>query len=181
MKDDGNLVWIDLEMTGLNPSTDSILEVATVVTNSHLDILAEGPVIAIYQPEAVLTAMDTWNSKHHRESGLLDRVRTSSHTCRQAESETLEFLKQWVGRRISPMCGNSIWHDRRFLARFMPELERYFHYRNIDVSTLKELALRWAPELPRFVKECRHRAGADIRESIAELKHYGDLFLKKEL
>ncbi|MCL2457544.1 MAG: oligoribonuclease [Desulfobulbus sp.] len=181
MKDDSNLVWIDLEMTGLNPSADRILEVATVVTNSRLDILAEGPIIAIHQPEDVLAAMDAWNCKHHRESGLLERVRKSSHTCLQAEIEILGFVEQWVGRRVSPMCGNSIWHDRRFLARFMPKLERYFHYRNIDVSTLKELALRWAPELPRFVKECRHLAHDDIRESIAELKHYGDFFLKKEL
>ncbi|MCL2340583.1 MAG: oligoribonuclease [Proteobacteria bacterium] len=180
MKDDGNLVWIDLEMTGLNPATDKILEVATIVTSSHLEILAEGPVIAIHQPEDVLAGMDAWNCKHHRESGLLDRVRQSTCTCRQAEIETLDFVKQWVGRRISPMCGNSVWHDRRFLARFMPELEYYFHYRNIDVSTLKELAARWAPELPRFPKQCRHLAYDDIRESIAELRHYGDLFLKKE-
>ncbi|MDR2548761.1 MAG: oligoribonuclease [Desulfobulbus sp.] len=180
MKDDGNLVWIDLEMTGLNPLTDSILEVATVVTNSRLDILAEGPIIAIHQPAEVLAAMDAWNCKHHRDSGLIERVRGSSYTYREAELETLEFVKQWVGRRVSPMCGNSVWHDRRFLARFMPELEHYFHYRNIDVSTLKELAQRWAPELPRFIKECRHLAHDDIRESIAELKHYGDVFLKKE-
>ncbi|WP_028318892.1 oligoribonuclease [Desulfobulbus elongatus] len=180
MKDDGNLVWIDLEMTGLNPSTDRILEVATVVTDSHLGILADGPVIAIHQPDEVLAAMDAWNSKHHRESGLLDRVRKSSYTCRRAEIETLDFVKQWVGHRVSPMCGNSVWHDRRFLARFMPELEHYFHYRNIDVSTLKELALRWAPDLPRFNKECHHLAYEDIRESIAELRHYGDVFLRKE-
>ncbi|MCL1979947.1 MAG: oligoribonuclease [Proteobacteria bacterium] len=181
MKDDSNLVWIDLEMTGLNPSADRILEVATVVTTSRLDILAEGPVIAIHQPEEVLSAMDAWNRKHHRESGLLKRVRMSPYTCRRAELETLEFMKQWVEHRVSPMCGNSVWHDRRFLARFMPELEHYFHYRNIDVSTLKELVQRWAPELPRFTKECRHLAHDDIRESIAELKHYGDFFLKKEL
>jgi len=179
MKNDTNLVWIDLEMTGLNPFADKILEVATVITDSRLEILADGPVIAIHQPEEVLAAMDAWNRKHHRESGLLDRVRTSTHTCRQAEVETLDFLKQWVNHRVSPMCGNSVWHDRRFLARFMPELESYFHYRNIDVSTLKELALRWAPDLPRYNKECRHLAYEDIRESIAELKHYGDVFIKK--
>ncbi|MCL2790514.1 MAG: oligoribonuclease [Desulfobulbus sp.] len=179
MKDDSHLVWIDLEMTGLNPSTEKILEVATVVTNACLDILAEGPVIAIHQPEEVLAAMDDWNRKQHQESGLLDRVRQSSWTCRQAESETLEFVRQWVGSRTSPMCGNSVWHDRRFLARFMPELEHYFHYRNIDVSTIKELALRWAPDLPLFIKECRHLAHDDILESIAELKHYGEFFLKK--
>ena len=122
MKDDGNLVWIDLEMTGLNPFTDRILEVATVVTDSRLEILADGPVLALYQPEEVLAAMDRWNSEHHRQSGLLDRVRRSTYTCRQAELETLAFLRQWVDERVSPMCGNSVWHDRRFLARFMPEL-----------------------------------------------------------
>jgi oligoribonuclease len=180
MKDDGNLVWIDLEMTGLNPFNDQILEVATVVTSSHLKILADGPVIAIHQTEEVLDAMDRWNSEHHRSSGLIDRVRRSTYTCRQAELETLDFVQRWVGCRISPMCGNSVWHDRRFLARFMPELERYFHYRNIDVSTLTELALRWAPDLAKFDKENRHLALEDIRESIAELKHYSDCFLKTD-
>lgn len=179
MKHDGNLVWIDLEMTGLNPATDRILEVATVITDSGLEILADGPVIAIHQPEEVLAAMDHWNCQHHRQSGLVDRVRASTYTCHQAEQETLAFLKQWVDQRVSPMCGNSVWHDRRFLARFMPELESYFHYRNIDVSTLKELALRWAPDLPQYNKSCHHLAYEDIRESIAELKHYGDLFIKK--
>ena len=177
--DNGNLVWIDLEMTGLNPSTDKILEVATVVTDSQLCILADGPVIAIHQPEEVLAAMDLWNSKQHRESGLLERVRRSPYSCRQAEAETLAFLQQWVGHRVSPMCGNSVWHDRRFLARYMPELEAYFHYRNIDVSTLKELAIRWAPGLPKYIKENRHLASEDIHESIAELRHYGDCFIKK--
>jgi len=179
MKDDGNLVWIDLEMTGLNPFIDQILEVATVITDSQLEILADGPVIAIHQSEEVLKAMDRWNSEQHLQSGLLDRVRLSGYTCRQAEQETLAFIQQWVGARVSPMCGNSVWHDRRFLARFMPELEQYFHYRNIDVSTVKELATRWAPGL-KFCKENRHLALADIRESIAELKHYGDFFIKKE-
>ena len=122
MKDDGNLVWIAVEMTGLNPITDRILEVATVVTDSRLEILADGPVLALYQPDEVLAAMDRWNSEHHRQSGLLDRVRRSTYTCRQAELETLAFLRQWVDERVSPMCGNSVWHDRRFLARFMPEL-----------------------------------------------------------
>ena len=180
MQNNGNLVWIDLEMTGLNPQKDKILEVATVVTDSHLEVLADGPVLAIHQTEEVLAEMDAWNQKHHRESGLLDRVRQSSITCRQAEQETLTFIKQWVGQRVSPMCGNSVWHDRRFLARFMPELEAYFHYRNIDVSTLKELAWRWAPDLPQFAKECHHIALDDIRESIAELKHYSDCFIRKE-
>ncbi len=180
MRDDRNLIWIDLEMTGLNPFNDQILEVATVITSSQLEILADGPVIAIHQPEEVLDAMDRWNSEHHRSSGLIDRVRQSTYTCRQAELEILGFIRQWVGDRISPMCGNSVWFDRRFLARFMPELERYFHYRNIDVSTLKELALRWAPELAKFAKEHRHLALDDIRESIAELKHYSDCFIKKD-
>jgi oligoribonuclease len=179
MKDKGNLVWIDLEMTGLNPFTDKILEVATVITDSQLDILADGPVFAIYQPQEVLDAMDQWNLEQHRQSGLLERVQQSTCTCRQAELETLAFLRQWVDNRVSPMCGNSVWHDRRFLARFMPELEHYFHYRNIDVSTVKELALRWAPNLAKFNKESRHLALDDIRESIAELKHYGDNFIKK--
>lgn len=179
MKDNSNLIWLDLEMTGLNPSVDKILEVATVITDSHLEILADGPVIAIHQPEDILAAMDQWNKQHHQNSGLIERVRSSSYTCRQAELETLDFLKQWVGNRVSPMCGNSVWHDRRFLARFMPELEDYFHYRNIDVSTLKELAFRWAPDLPKFLKESRHVALEDIRESIAELKHYGDCFIRK--
>ena len=179
MKDNGNLVWIDLEMTGLNPSIDRILEVATVITDSQLEILADGPVMAIHQPEEVLAAMDRWNSAQHRQSGLLDRVRKSTYTCRQAELETLAFIQQWVGERVSPMCGNSVWHDRRFLARFMPELEHFFHYRNIDVSTLKELALRWAPDVAQFNKESRHLALDDIRESIAELKHYGDNFIRK--
>jgi len=179
MKDDGNLVWIDLEMTGLNPSADRILEVATVITDSQLEILADGPVLAIHQPEEVLAAMDRWNTEQHWQSGLIERVRQSTYTCRQAELETLAFLQQWVGDRVSPLCGNSVWHDRRFLVRYMPELERYFHYRNIDVSTLKELAQRWAPDLAKFDKECQHLALADIRESIAELKHYGEYFIKK--
>ena len=179
MQDNTNLVWIDLEMTGLDPETDHILEVATVVTDSGLTILADGPVIAIHHPEEVLQAMDRWNSEHHQQSGLLDRVRRSRHSCRAAELETLAFVRQWVGERVSPMCGNSIWHDRRFLARFMPELEHYCHYRNIDVSTLKELARRWRPELARACKKQRHLAYDDIRESIAELKHYSECFINK--
>lgn len=179
-RDDANLVWIDLEMTGLDPTTDQILEVATVVTDSRLNILADGPVIAIHQPEEMLRGMDSWNCEHHQHSGLLDRVRRSRYTCRMAELETLAFVRQWVGERVSPLCGNSVWHDRRFLARFMPELEHYFHYRNIDVSTLKELALRWAPQLVKFRKKRQHLAYEDIRESIAELKHYGECFIKKQ-
>ena len=180
MKDNGNLVWVDLEMTGLNPFTDKVLEVATIITNSQLDILAEGPIIAIHQPKEVLAAMDSWNIRQHRQSGLVERSSKSNYTCRQVELETLDFIRQWAAPRVSPMCGNSVCHDRRFLARFMPELEHYFHYRNIDVSTLKELAKRWAPHLAYFSKESRHRASDDIKESIAELKYYGDCFIKKK-
>jgi oligoribonuclease len=180
IRDDNNLIWIDLEMTGLNPETEQILELATVVTNPDLEILAVGPEIAIHHPEAILVAMDPWNAEHHHQSGLIDRVRQSTHTYRQAELETLTFLRPLVGRRKSPMCGNSIWHDRRFLAHFMPELEDYFLHRNIDVSTLKELARRWAPELVSgFIKKNKHLAMDDIRESIAELKHYGECFIKR--
>ena len=180
MKDNCNLVWVDLEMTGLNPFTDRILEVATIVTNPQLDILAEGPVTAIHQPKEVLDAMDPWNTRQHRESGLSERSRKSTYTCRQVELETLHFIRQWVGHQISPMCGNSVCQDRRFLARFMPELEDYFHYRNIDVSSIKELAKRWAPDLAPFCKESKHQAFDDIKESIAELKYYGDCFIKKK-
>ncbi|MCK9175741.1 MAG: oligoribonuclease [Desulforhopalus sp.] len=180
MKDCGNLIWVDLEMTGLNCSADRVLEAATIVTNANLDILAEGPVFAIHQPDEVLDAMDSWNTRQHRESGLLERSRESTCDYRQAEVETLNFIRQWVGYQESPMCGNSICQDRRFLARFMPELENYFHYRNIDVSTLKELAQRWAPHLQKFNKKNRHQACADIKESIDELKYYADHFIKKQ-
>ncbi|MGI6655976.1 MAG: oligoribonuclease [Desulfobulbus sp.] len=179
MQNRGNLVWIDLEMTGLNPLTDRILEVATIVTDSRLNILAEGPVLAIHQPDEVLDAMDSWNQEHHSKSGLIERVRASTCTCAEAEQKTLDFVSRWVAFRTSPMCGNSVWHDRRFLALYMPTLEHYFHYRNIDVSTLKELAIRWAPHLPRFNKVHHHLALSDIRESIAELRHYGECFIKK--
>lgn len=179
MKDKGNLIWIDLEMTGLNTFTDQVLEVATIVTNGQLDILAEGPDIAIHHSEEVLAAMDDWNTLHHGQSGLIDRSRRSTFSCREAELATLDFIRRWVEPRVSPMCGNSVWHDRRFLASFMPELEQYFHYRNIDVSTIKELARRWAPELAFFKKEGKHRAYDDIMESIAELKYYAGCFLGK--
>ncbi len=178
MKDNTNLVWIDLEMTGLNPFTDRILEMATIVTNFKLDILAEGPIIVLHQPQEVLNGMDAWNTEHHKQSGLVERSQRSTYTCRQAEIETLNFIRQWIAPRVSPMCGNSIWHDRHFLARYMPDLEHYFHYRTIDVSTIKELAKRWAPELPGFSKKTGHRAYDDIMESIAELKYYGECFLK---
>lgn len=175
---DNNLIWLDMEMTGLDPFTDHILEVATVITSQDLEILAIGPNIAVYHPEEVLGAMDEWNTTQHGKSGLLDRVRLSTHAYRDAEAETLAFLRGWVSERKSPLCGNSIGHDRRFLARLMPELESFFHYRNLDVSTLKELARRWAPEIvDSFTKTNNHMALEDIKESIAELQHYSDHFI----
>ena len=168
-----NLIWIDLEMTGLKTDRDSIIEIATIVTDKELNVLSEGPVIAIHQTETVLAGMDDWNQKQHGSSGLLTRVRASELTARTAEARTLEFLAPWVPAGASPMCGNSICQDRRFLAREMPALERFFHYRNLDVSTLKELARRWAPRVAEsFAKEGAHLALADILESIRELKHY---------
>ena len=168
-----NLVWIDLEMTGLDPDRDRIIEIATIVTNSQLEIVAEGPVIAIHQPEAVLEAMDEWNRTTHGASGLIERVRRSTVTAAEAERRTLEFLEVHAEPGASPMCGNSICQDRRFLYREMPRLERFFHYRNLDVSTLKELARRWAPEvLAGISKESRHLALDDVRESIRELGYY---------
>ena len=168
-----NLIWIDLEMTGLDTQNDTIIEIATIVTDKHLNELAEGPVVAIHQPRDVMDAMDDWNTRQHGESGLTERVLASAVTVRQAELATLEFLSGWVEPGASPMAGNSICQDRRFLAREMPELERYFHYRNLDVSTLKILAQLWAPEVAAgFSKESDHRALADIRDSIAELRWY---------
>ena len=168
-----NLIWIDLEMTGLDTESDSIIEIATVVTDKYLNELAEGPEFAIHQPRYVMDAMDDWNTRQHRESGLTVRVLESEITTRQAELATLEFLTSWVDPGASPMCGNSICQDRRFLAREMPELERFFHYRNLDVSTLKILARHWAPDVAAgFAKEGSHRALADIRDSIAELVWY---------
>ena len=167
------LIWIDLEMTGLDPDSDRIIEVATIVTDADLNALAEGPVLAVHQSDAVLEAMDEWNTTTHGNSGLTQRVRESSLTERDAELETIAFLKEWVDERTSPICGNSICQDRRFLARYMPELEAFFHYRNLDVSTVKELARRWKPEaLEGFKKKGAHLALDDIRESIAELQHY---------
>ena len=167
------LVWIDLEMTGLNPDSDTILEIATIVTDADLNEVAEGPVYAIRHPEAALKAMDDWNREHHGASGLWDRVLRSSTDLRDAESGTLQFLEQWTTPGSSPLCGNSICQDRRFMFRLMPELERWFHYRNLDVSTLKELAARWAPQLLEGLnKENRHEALSDIRESIEELRYY---------
>ena len=167
------LIWIDLEMTGLKPDSDSIIEIATVVTDRELTVLTDGPVIAIHQPEEVLARMDDWNQRQHGSSGLLARVRASRVSVAEAEQRTLEFLAPLVTAGSSPMCGNSICQDRRFLARYMPDLERFFHYRNLDVSTLKELARRWAPAVAdSFVKQGAHLAQADIHESIRELRHY---------
>ncbi len=178
-QDPDNLIWIDLEMTGLEPAQDHIIEIATIVTNSHLDILAEGPVIAIHQSDAVLTAMDEWNTRQHGQSGLSERVRQSRCDEGEAERRTLDFLAQYVPAGKSPMCGNSICQDRRFLARWMPELERFFHYRNLDVSTLKELARRWAPRVyDGLQKESRHLALDDIRDSIEELQYYREHFIR---
>lgn len=170
---ENNLIWLDLEMTGLDPAKDRILEIATLVTDSDLRTLAEGPVVAIHQPEHVLSGMDEWNREHHGRSGLLDRVRVSTLSESDAESLTLRFIRDYVPAGASPLCGNSICQDRRFLARWMPKLEAYCHYRNLDVSTLKILAQRWAPDVASaFRKDARHLALDDIRESIAELQHY---------
>jgi oligoribonuclease len=167
------LVWIDLEMTGLKPDSDTIIEIATIVTDKELAIFAEGPVIAIHQNDEVLARMDDWNQRQHGSSGLLARVRASRVTLAEAERRTLEFLTPLVTAGSSPMCGNSICQDRRFLARYMPDLEHFFHYRNLDVSTLKELARRWAPAVSdSFSKQGTHLAQADILESISELRHY---------
>ncbi len=177
--DNNNLIWIDLEMTGLEPQRDQIIEIATVVTDSRLMILAQGPVIAIHQPESVMDSMDDWNSRHHGKSGLCERVQKSTHSMRDAELDTLEFLRFHVPAGKSPMCGNSICQDRRFMARLMPELEVFFHYRNLDVSTLKELASRWKPEIVAGVtKKGAHLALDDVLESIDELKYYRDHFIK---
>lgn len=174
-----NLIWIDLEMTGLDPQNDQIIEIATVITDSALNELAEGPVLAIHQPDTVLAAMDEWNTAQHGKSGLSERVRQSRTDAAAAERETLAFLENWVPRGASPMCGNSICQDRRFLARLMPTLEAFFHYRNLDVSTLKELARRWSPEVYKgFTKDSSHLALDDIRDSIAELRHYRDRLLQ---
>lgn len=168
-----NLIWIDLEMTGLDTQNDQIIEIATLVTNPGLDILAEGPVLAIHQSDEALAAMDEWNTRQHGNSGLTQRVRDSRISEAEAEQQTIAFLEKWVPTGASPMCGNSICQDRRFLARLMPDLEKYFHYRNLDVSTLKELAKRWAPEIAKgFAKESRHLALDDIRDSVEELRYY---------
>ena len=172
-----NLIWLDLEMTGLDPDGDRIIEIASVVTNSDLEILGEGPVLAISQPENVMAAMDDWNQKTHGGTGLIDRVRDSSITEHDAEQQTLAFLKEFLPEKTSPLCGNSICQDRRFLYRSMPKLEAFFHYRNLDVSSIKELANRWRPDICNgFVKNGGHRALNDVLDSIEELKFYREHF-----
>jgi oligoribonuclease len=176
-----NLIWLDLEMTGLNPDTDLILEIATLVTDKQLNILADGPVLAIHQTDVILSAMGDWCTRQHGQSGLSQRVRDSQITEAEAEHMTLDFLRQHVPSNTSPMCGNSICQDRRFLARHMPELEKFFHYRNLDVSSLKELGKRWAPGiLEGYTKQSKHLAMDDIRDSIAELKFYRERLFRPE-
>lgn len=175
-------IWVDLEMTGLDPQTDHILEMATIITDANLELVAEGPNIAIYQPETILSQMGEWCTNQHTKSGLVARVRESKISLQEAQKLTLDFIKQHVSEKMSPMCGNTIYQDRRFLFQWMPELEAYFHYRNLDVSTIKELAKIWAPTVHRgVVKTGTHLALEDIKESIAELKFYRDNFFKLEI
>jgi len=173
-----NLIWIDLEMTGLDTDRDYIIEIATIITDQDLNILAEGPMIAIHQPDDILENMDEWNTNQHKKSGLTQRVRQSSFTVDQAEQVTLEFLKRYVSEGVSPMCGNTICQDRRFMHRLMPELERFFHYRHIDVSTIKELADRWSSDLPKYNKSGNHLAMDDIKDSIEELRYFRENVFK---
>lgn len=179
MQSANNLIWVDMEMTGLSPENDVVIEIATIVTDSDLQTLAEGPVIAIHQSDDRLGAMDEWNTTHHTRSGLVERVRASDCDEQQAAARTIAFLEQWVPPGASPMCGNTICQDRRFMSRHMPELEAFFHYRNLDVSTLKILMQRWRPELEAgFIKTATHLALDDIRESIDEMRYYRDHFLR---
>ena len=176
-----NLVWLDMEMSGLDPNVDRILEVATIVTDSDLNIIAEGPAIAVHQDDKLLACMDDWNTRHHNDSGLVERVRNSPISETEAEQRTLAFLGRHVPEGKSPLCGNSIGQDRRFTVRYMPRLDSYFHYRNLDVSTVKELVRRWRPDLfPGIEKKGRHRALEDVRDSIDELRYYRDHFFKME-
>jgi len=178
-QDANHLIWLDMEMTGLDPEKNRIIEIALVITNSALDIVAEAPVIAVHQPDEVLDAMDDWNQSTHGRSGLIERVRASSVLEAEAEAVMVAFLEQWVPEGVSPMCGNTVSQDRRFLLRYMPRFEAWFHYRNLDVSTLKELAKRWNPEVYKGVKKAgAHTALADVMESIEELRHYRDTFLR---
>src|SRR5689334_13156311 len=178
-QDNGRLIWIDMEMSGLSPDRDRILEIALVVTDSQLDVLAEAPVLVLSQSESVLEGMDSWNKSTHAKSGLVEKVRASGLTEAEVEARMIAFLQEHISAGFSPMCGNSICQDRRFLARWMPRLEAYFHYRNLDVSTLKELCRRWKPELMKGIpKEGRHEALADVQESIMELKYYRDQFIR---
>lgn len=177
-KSSHNLVWMDLEMSGLEPEKDVVLEIATIVTNAELEILAEGPVIAIHQPENVFEGMDEWNTRHHNQSGLVERCRHSQYSLADAEQETLRFIKQFTEKGKNVLCGNSITQDRRFLYKYMPEISEWLCYRNIDVSSIKELTYRWYPKLEEFQKEKRHEALNDIRESIAELAYYRKTIFK---
>ncbi len=178
-QDQNHLIWVDMEMTGLDPDRDRIIEVALVVTDGQLETVAEAPVLVVHQPDSVLDAMDAWNKGTHGRSGLIDKVKASALDEAAVEARMIEFLAQYVPSRASPMCGNSICQDRRFMARGMPRLEAYFHYRNLDVSTLKELARRWKPDIAKgLTKQGKHEALADIYESIAELRYYRDNFLK---
>ncbi len=173
-----HLIWIDMEMTGLDPRNNTVIEIATLITDANLNVVEEGPILAIHQSDAILAAMDEWNTEHHGQSGLTERVRQSNVTLATAERLTLEFFCRHVPVNTSPMCGNTIHQDRQFLYFYMPELEKYFHYRHIDVSTIKELAKRWVPKLAEVEKESRHLAMSDIYESIEELKYYREHFLR---
>ncbi len=181
-QDNNNLIWVDMEMTGLNPDLDRIIEVALVITDSQLNTVVEGPVLVVHQADEVLDGMDKWNKSTHAKSGLIDKVKASRLTETQAETQLIEFLQQYVPSGVSPMCGNSICQDRRFMVRSMPRLEAYFHYRNLDVSTLKELVKRWKPEISSgLTKESKHEALADIYDSINELKYYRQYFIGAQI